>query len=88
MTLKNLLQTAKKGFRFYVDLAKDDPTGAYHWLACLNGVRHMALDSIELFGETVSGDELAESYDILDETYDQAREEIYNIYRMAVNNND
>ena len=26
MTMKNLLQTAKRGFRFYVELAKDDPT--------------------------------------------------------------
>ena len=66
MTLENLLQTAKKGFRFYVELAKDDPTGAPHWMACLNGVRHMALDSIELFYETVGEDEINEACDILD----------------------
>ena len=84
MTLENLLQTAKKGFRFYVDLAKDDPTGAFHWMACLNGVRHMTLDSIDLFYETVSEDEVAEACDILDDAYDQARKEIENIYRMAL----
>ena len=83
MTLKNLLQTAKRGFRFYVELATDDPTGALHWMACLNGVRHMALDSIELFYETVGEDEAAEACDILDEEYDRARKEIENIYRMA-----
>ena len=84
MTLENLLQTAKKGFRFYVELATDDPTGAFHWMACLNGVRHMALDSIDLFYETVGEDEIAEACDILDEEYDQARKEIDNIYRMAL----
>lgn len=84
MTLENLLQTAKRGFRFYVDLAKDDPTGAFHWIACLNGVRHMTLDSIDLFYETVSEDEVAEACDILDDAYDQARKEIENIYRMAL----
>ena len=84
MTLENLLQTAKKGFCFYVELATDDPTGALHWMACLNGVRHMALDSIDLFYETVGEDEVAEACDILDEEYDRARKEIENIYRMAL----
>lgn len=84
MTLENLLQTAKKGFRFYVELATDDPSGALHWIACLNGVHHMALDSIDLFYETVGEDEVAEACDILDDTYDQARKEIENIYRMAL----
>ena len=84
MTLENLLQTAKRGFRFYVELATDDPSGAFHWMACLNGVRNMALDSIELFYETVGEDEIAEACDILDEEYDRARKEIENIYRMAL----
>ena len=84
MTLENLLQTAKRGFRFYVELATDDPTGAFHWMACLNGVRHMALGSIDLFYETVSEDEVAEACDILDEEYDRARKEIENIYRMSL----
>ena len=88
MTLENLLQTAKEGFRFYVELATDDPTGAYHWSACLNGVRHMAFYSIGLFYETINEDEAAEAYDILDEAYDQARKEIDNIYRMAVCSKD
>lgn len=84
MTMENLLQTAKQGFRFYVDLATDDPSGAFHWMACLNGVRHMALDSIDLFYETVGEDETAEACDILDDAYDRARKEIENIYRMAL----
>lgn len=84
MTLENLLQTAKKGFRFYVELAMDDPTGAYYWMACLKGVQHMALDSICLFYETVGEDEIAEACDILNDAYDQARKEIDNIYRMAL----
>lgn len=83
MTLKDLLKTAKRGFRFYVELATDDPSGALHWMACLNGVRHMALDSIDLFTETVGEDEIAEACDILDDEYDRARKEIENIYRMA-----
>ena len=84
MTLENLLRTAKESFHFYVNLAKDDPTGAFHWMTCLNGVRHMALDSIELFYKTVGEDEIAEACDILDDAYDQARKEIENIYRMAL----
>ena len=84
MTLENLLQTAKKGFRFYVELATDDPSGALYWLACLRGVHHMALDSIDLFYETVGEDEVAEACDILAEEYDRARKEIENIYRMAL----
>ena len=84
MTMENLLQTAKKGFRFYVELATDDSSGALHWMACLNGVRHMALDSIDLFYETVSEDEVAEACDVLDEEYDRARKEIENIYRMSL----
>lgn len=88
MTLKNLLQTAKENFRFYVNLAKDDYESIDYWIACLNGVRRMALDSIGWFGETASKDDLAEAYDILDEAYDQAREDIQYIYKMAVNSND
>ena len=84
MTMKNLLQTAKRGFRFYVELATDDPSGALHWLACLTGARHMALDSIDLFYETVGEDEVAEACDILAEEYDRARKEIENIYRMSL----
>ena len=84
MTLENLLQTAKRGFRFYVELATDDPTGAFHWMAWLSGVRRVALDSIELFRETVGEDEVAEACDILDEEYDRARKEIENIYRMSL----
>lgn len=88
MTLKDLLQTAKKGFRFYVELATDDPSGASHWIACLNGVRHMAFDSIYLFDETVGEDEIAEACDILDDTYDQARKKINDIYRKAMNSDE
>ena len=84
MTLENLLQTAKETFRFYVDLAKDDPTGAYHWNACLCGVNRMTINSIYRFGETVSEDEIAEACDILNDAYDQARKEIENIYKMAL----
>lgn len=84
MTLENLLQTAKETFRFYVDLAKDDPTGAYHWNACLCGVNRMTINSICLFDGTVNEDETAEAYDILNDAYDQARKEIENIYKMAL----
>lgn len=88
MTLENLLQTAKKGFRFYVELATDNPSGALHWMACLNGVRRIALDSIDLFYETVGEDEIAEACDILDEEYDRARKEINDIYRKAMNSDE
>lgn len=88
MTLKDLLQTAKESFRFYVNLAKDDPLGAFHWDGCLCGVRRMTINSIDRLDGTVSEDEAAEAYDILDEAYDQARKEIDNIYRKAVNGND
>ena len=88
MTLENLLQTAKESFRFYVELAMDDPTGAYHWSACLNGVRHMAFCSIGLLYETISEDEADEAYDALDEAYDQARKEIDHLYKKTVCSND
>ena len=88
MTLKDLLQTAKNGFCFYVKLAMDDPIGAYHWSACLNGVRRMAFDSLDLFNKAVSEDETAEAYDILDEAYDEARKEIDHIYKKAVCSNN
>lgn len=88
MTLKDLLQTAKKGFRFYVELATDYPSGGLHWMACLTGVRRMALDSIDLFDETVGEDEIAEACDILDDTYDQARKKINDIYRKAMNSDE
>lgn len=88
MTMKNLLQTAKESFRFYVELAMDDPVGAYHWSACLNGVRHMTANSIVLLYETATRDELDEAYDILDEAYDQARKEIDRLYKKAVYNED
>ncbi len=84
MTLENLLQTVKETFRFYVDLAKDIPSDACHWNACLCGVRRMTINSIDRFSETVSEDEVAEACDILDEEYDRARKEIENIYRMAL----
>ena len=84
MTMENLLQIAKNGFRFYVDLAKDDPSGAFHWMACLNGIRHMALDAIYLSYENVSEGKIADMGDILDEEYDRARKEIENIYRMSL----
>ena len=84
MTLKDLLQTAKETFRFYVELATDDPTEPLYWMACLKGVHRMTINSIGLFGETANKDELAEAYDILDEEYDRARKEIENIYRMAL----
>ena len=83
MTLKNLLQIAKESLHIYVDLAKDSPSEAYYWNACICGVRRMTIDSIDWFSETVSKDELDEAYDDLDEAYDQTRKEIDHIYKEA-----
>lgn len=88
MTLENLLQTAKETFRFYVDLAKGDPKEVYYWSGCLRGVLRMAFDSIERFSETVSKDEFAEAYDVLDEAYGQAYKDIHYFYKKAMNNDD
>lgn len=88
MTLENLLQIAKESFHTYISLARDNPSEAYHWNACICGVRRMTIDSIDWFGETVSKDELDEAYDALDEAYDQARKDIDYIYREAVCNDD